>query len=310
MRHYLIGLALAMGPTLPARAASPLTDDDLFNATRTVATYERKDRFEPGPAGADLAGKAFRVSLPLLSKDDGTGGSAYWTYDPNTQTLGIHAGMYRDAVFYSVTRKVGETPAQNAFGAKVKVKSYIRLRYVLTGDDLTGFDVSLQVPPAKARALASEMRLVMEGSIVAPNGRAITCEDGYESPTFDDPTQVTTRRCAVSAVFSRVAVVDANGSELARMRGRRPTRVVTNPNWVSRPSAEQLAAEAPAGSGRAMLECVIGGSGELSDCEVTSAVPAAVAEPALRATRFYRSSARTVDGGATTGALVVVPIRF
>ncbi|MBN9479271.1 MAG: TonB family protein [Bordetella sp.] len=98
----------------------------------------------------------------------------------------------------------------------------------------------------------------------------------------------------------------------------RPVPVITHPDWVRRPTADQLmraypsAAEARGVSGMAELSCLVRVDGGLTGCAVTSETPGGqgFGRAAMSLSRYFRLSPRTVDGQAVDGARVTMAIRF
>ena len=94
--------------------------------------------------------------------------------------------------------------------------------------------------------------------------------------------------------------------------------VITNPDWVRKPSAEQMmrvypsAAESRGVSGVANLSCLVRIDGSLTGCSVSSETPGnqGFGRAAMSLTRYFRLSPRTVDGQAVDGARVSMAIRF
>ena len=94
--------------------------------------------------------------------------------------------------------------------------------------------------------------------------------------------------------------------------------VITHPQWVQKPTADQLMRAYPTRAlerditGSATLSCLVKVDGSLTGCDVVQQSPptAGFGRSALSLSRYFQLSPRTVDGQAVDGARVNVTIRF
>jgi periplasmic protein TonB len=94
--------------------------------------------------------------------------------------------------------------------------------------------------------------------------------------------------------------------------------VITNPEWLSRPSAAEFARVYPEQAARegigglVSLSCEVAVNGAVTACDVVSESPGGYgfSRAALSLTPHFRLKPRTEDGQPVGGARVVIPIRF
>jgi protein TonB len=97
-----------------------------------------------------------------------------------------------------------------------------------------------------------------------------------------------------------------------------PPHVLTNPSWMARPNADQIARAYPEGalrqglSGTVTLACQVTATGAVIACKVASESPAAhgFGTAALGLTPYFRIRPGTDNGEPIEGDSVVIPIRF
>lgn len=95
-------------------------------------------------------------------------------------------------------------------------------------------------------------------------------------------------------------------------------REITNPDWLRRPTADDVARYYPEGasrdgvSGRVTLSCQVTAQGRLEGCSVESEAPSDqdFGLAALRMSRLFRMRPTTADGEPVGGTKIRIPIRF
>jgi TonB family protein len=116
----------------------------------------------------------------------------------------------------------------------------------------------------------------------------------------------------ISVTFDGVAAK----AMLAAPRG--PRHVVTNPDWKTRPSADDLSRVWPVEatrmgvSGSAKVICYVTADGLLDRCRIVSETPdgAGFGDATLLLTRYFSMTPKTVDGQPVAGASVIFTVRF
>jgi protein TonB len=116
------------------------------------------------------------------------------------------------------------------------------------------------------------------------------------------------------ALFPVDTLVDQTPAQTSEAK----PRVITDPAWQSRPSAEEMAREYPVRAlelgktGQAMLHCTVTLAGTLNGCAVSGETPAnyGFGAAALKLSKLFRMTPRTEDGQPVDGAEVNILLRF
>lgn len=94
--------------------------------------------------------------------------------------------------------------------------------------------------------------------------------------------------------------------------------VVTNPDWLRRPTGAEVARYYPERAarrgveGRAVIHCRVTAAGQLTGCQVTAEDPddEAFGAAALKMSRHFKLRPMTRDGEPVSGGQITIPIRF
>ena len=94
--------------------------------------------------------------------------------------------------------------------------------------------------------------------------------------------------------------------------------VITNPDWLRRPSGDDINRYYPDRAsrmeveGRATLSCTVNARGTLDGCSVVSEEPADMGfgDAAMKMSKLFKMRPQTKDGQPVDGGTVRIPIRF
>jgi protein TonB len=94
--------------------------------------------------------------------------------------------------------------------------------------------------------------------------------------------------------------------------------VITSPDWLRKPTGEDMAryypdrAQRMSVEGSATISCTVNARGTLDNCSVTSETPADqdFGTAAIRMSKLFKMRPQTKDGAPVDGGTVRIPIRF
>jgi hypothetical protein len=145
---------------------------------------------------------------------------ASYEYYKGKLTLQLHASP---TLRQSIIPR-GSYTGQNAFGARAPVQSYFSIEdglwfRVAPAPESTfqglAYVLSLPLPPAKARSLVQNARVIITGSLDPSGDGSVRCTEEGEVPTLGDPTSEDFIRLWVPVRVDRIAFIDqASGSVL------------------------------------------------------------------------------------------------
>lgn len=129
------------------------------------------------------------------------------------------------------------------------------------------------------------------------------------------PTRSPAKRATGLALAALVGLAGAGAVWAAEAR---PAPVITKPNWIAKPTANDMArfypaaAKAAKAEGFAVIDCRVTATGQLTACKVLreSADAYGFGAAALQLGTIFQMSPLTIDGKPVNGGQVTIPIRF
>lgn len=122
----------------------------------------------------------------------------------------------------------------------------------------------------------------------------------------------------LSRRLAALALLAIAAPAIAQTEPPRPEHVIAQPNWIQKPTGEQLSDYYPkvaadtGVSGFAMITCRVTSRGGLFACRVYRETPGGYGfgEAALALSPYFRMTPKTIDGQPVEGGVVTVPIVF
>jgi TonB family protein len=113
-----------------------------------------------------------------------------------------------------------------------------------------------------------------------------------------------------------LALLVASIGTFSAQAEERPARVITQPDWIKRPRAEDLVSYYPAAgagvSAKVKLTCLVTSRGTLDGCSIAEESPPGhgFGQSALMMAPLFLMRPKTVDGAPVGGATITIPINF
>jgi hypothetical protein len=233
----LVLASVACGAAAPGQAQT-ITDPAAFASAITAvrAATQSTDKFAE-PAPLPIEGKSFRLTMPAIDGSEGSG-TVFYDYQDGALILDASprdvwpmlTGPSESLPSFRVTdntRSLGSYVGQNAYGATARVSVFknsgaaiailsgpkpmlspMRVKIGAQILDDTDWWVKLELPPAEAKMVASDVIGVIEGTYARlPSGKAGACMSSGVSGTIDSPSSYSSEVCYIGAHIDRIALI-------------------------------------------------------------------------------------------------------